>query len=167
MRKRQTNSACAAYMTVEASLLIPMVLCVIVIALYVAFFLYDRCVLYQDAYILCLHESYQKDEGEPAVDTSRMEEEAQELATNRYFALDSLEASADADGLWSIYEGTADMAPAAFGEYFLMPQDIWTMSFSAKSRKTDPAWSIRSWRRKSQLVQSGISYVTEAISGTN
>lgn len=148
-------------------MLMPMVLCVLVIAIYTAFFLYDRCVLYQDAYILCLHESYQKDEGEPSVDTSRIEEEAQELEKSRYFALDSLEGTADSDGLWSIYEGTAVTAPAAFGEYFLMPKDIWTLSFIASSRKTDPAWSIRSWRRKSQMVQSGISYLTDAVGSSD
>lgn len=146
----------SAYMTVEASLLMPMVLCILVVCIYVAFLLYDRCILYQEAYLVCLRESYQKDEGEPSVDTERMEEAAQEVIGVRTFAVDSLSGEASADGNRAVYQGAAVVAPAAFDGISLVPEGIWNISFHAESRKTDPAWYIRSWRRKSYLIMAGL-----------
>lgn len=145
----------SAYMTVEAALLLPMVLCVIVIGYYVSFFLYDRCVLNQDSYLLCLRESYRKDEEEPSVSTEDMEEAVGQLIGLRCFGLDTLEGQAQADGKWAVYEGSADVLPAVFGSYFLMPEDIWQISYTAKSRKNDPSWEIRSWRRKTAVLKEG------------
>ena len=148
-------------------MIMPMVLCILVICIYAAFLLYDCCVLYQDAYIVCLRESYQKDEGEPEVDIGRMEEEAAEWFGSRAFAVDTWSAEASADGKWAVYEGTARVAPAVFGRFFLMPEDIWNLSFSARSRKNDPAWSIRSWRRKSYVVTEGLSTLAEVLGASD
>lgn len=41
------------YMTIEASLIIPFVLCIFVFLIFAAFFLYNKCILNQDAYIKC------------------------------------------------------------------------------------------------------------------
>ena len=37
-----------AYMTVEASFVIPMALCLIVLTIYLSFYMYNKCVLTQD-----------------------------------------------------------------------------------------------------------------------
>ena len=152
-------------MTVEATLLLPMVLCILVAAIYAAFLLYDRCMFYQDAYLLCLRESYRREDGEPSVDTNAITEASDDFLSSKYCAVDEWSGAASADGLWAVFEGTAIVSPAAFGDYFLMPEDIWTVSFSAKSRKTDPAWSIRNWRRKSHVIESGLKYLTDYTEG--
>ena len=150
-----------AYLTIEASMIMPMVLCILVICIYAAFLLYDRCILYQDAYLVCLRESYRKDEDSPSVDTAWMDEEASDVVGSRAFAVDLLSGEESSDGEWAWYQGTAVVAPAVFGTFFLMPQEIWNIAFSAKSRKTDPSWSIRSWRRKSYVVKAGLTTLTE------
>ena len=166
--KRIHGQGVPAYMTVEASLIMPMVLCVLVICIYTAFLLYDCCVLYQEAYLVCLRESYRKDAGSPSVNTGRIEDDASELIGSRVFAVSTLNGAASSDGLWAVYEGTAEVAPAVFGSFYLMPKSIWNISFSARSRKTDPSWSIRSWRRKSYIVKAGLKtltgYLTEQTS---
>ncbi len=40
------------YMTLEASLVMPVVICVIVLIIYFTYYLYGRCMLSQDTYIL-------------------------------------------------------------------------------------------------------------------
>ena len=155
-RKKRERAALRAYMTVEASMIMPMVIGVLVICIYAAFLLYDRCVLYQEAYLVCLRESYRKDSDGPAVDTEEMDEAAADLIGELVFAADTWSGTADKDGKWAVYQGTAAILPAVFGGFFLMPEDIWKITFTASSRKTDPAWSIRSWRRKSYLIKTGI-----------
>ncbi len=152
--KKEGRQWKGAYMTVEASLLMPMVLCLFVILIYVSFYLYDRCVFQQDAYILCLRESIQKDEGAPSVDAKRLQSGAASQFGNKYFAVSSLKTDAYAEGNCCVFEGTARILPTSFGSYFLMPKDIWSANFHAEKRKTDPAWSIRSLRRKSHILKS-------------
>lgn len=158
-RNRQGKASLRAYMTVEASMIMPMAIGVLVICIYAAFFLYDRCVLYQEAYLVCLREGYRKDADEPAVDTEEMDETAAELIGKRVFAADTWSGTSESDGEWAVYQGTVTMIPAVFGEFFLIPDGIWKITFTASSRKTDQAWSIRSWRRKSYLIKTGIEAV--------
>ena len=48
-------------MTLEAALVIPMVICVITLIILFTYYLYGRCVLSQDAYILAFRASVDKD----------------------------------------------------------------------------------------------------------
>jgi hypothetical protein len=45
------------YLTIEASLIIPFVLCTYVFLMFTSFFLYNKCVLNQDTYIKCFRAS--------------------------------------------------------------------------------------------------------------
>ncbi len=50
------------YMTLEASFLITWTLFLFVLLIYLSFYSYDKCVLFQDAYTICFRGSVQKDE---------------------------------------------------------------------------------------------------------
>ena len=50
------------YMSVEASFLITWTLFIFVLLIYLSFYTYDKCVLFQDAYTVCFRGSIQKDE---------------------------------------------------------------------------------------------------------
>lgn len=52
------------YMTLEASFIIPWVIFLFAFLIYACFYLYDKCVLFQDAYVLALRGSVQKEEAE-------------------------------------------------------------------------------------------------------
>lgn len=156
MIARKMNRGLKGYMTVEAALIIPMVLCIIVILIYTSFFLYDRCLFAQDSYLLCLREAYRKEEGAPKVDADRLAAGAEKQFGTKYFAVDSFSGDASVKGKYGFYEGTAKVAPKVFGTYFLMPKTIWNQCFSSASRKNDPPWYIRSYRRKSYFIKKGI-----------
>lgn len=151
-----------AYMTVEASLILPMVFCAFVILMYTAVYLYDRCLFTQDAYIACLRESRRKEEGEPSVDPARIEAEMRELTESGYCAVRSWAGTAGAEkGILTetgTFRGVARVTPAVFGGSILMPDNIWDMTFSASAGKNDPAWMIRSFRRKAFLLGKAMQF---------
>ncbi len=148
------GKALPAYMTVEAVFVMPMVLCILIITIYVAFLLYDRCVFAQDAYVLCLRESIQREEGAPRVDAERIKSNEQRQFGTKYFAVNSLTSEAYAEGRRCIYEGSVRVLPTSFGSDELMPKSIWNATVRASARKTDPPWSIRGFRRKLYVAKN-------------
>lgn len=154
-------------MTVEAALIIPIVLCIFVIAIYASWFLYDRCLFTQDVYLACLRESYRKeafsdsDGGRPEVHPERIESDVRKMVGQNYFALSHWEGRAGSDRYTGTYQGTARVAPTVFTSSSIMPRGIWDMAFSAESRKADTPWMIRSYRRKSYMVTKGIDLVKQ------
>ena len=74
--------------TVEASFLMPMILTVIVLIIYLAFFLHDRALLQSAAYTSCLRGS-QMTEGEDVY--AQVEKSSRELIRNRLLATGSVE----------------------------------------------------------------------------
>ncbi len=156
-RKRSLD----AYMTIEAAFVMPMVLCLFVMLIYTAFYLYDRCVFLQDAYILCFRESIRREEGAPKTDSDRIRQAETRQFGGKYFAVRSLESSVWAEGKKILYQGTARVLPSSFGGYFLMPKSIWTLTFQGSARKTDPPWAIRSYRRKSYILKKGLRALTD------
>lgn len=146
-----------AYLTVEAAMLIPMVLCLYVMLIYTAFYLYDRCLFRQDASLLCFRESIRREEGAPAVNPEQIRQNEKRQFGTKYFAVSRIQTQATKDGKKAVYQGSASVLPTSFGGYFMMPKKIWTLTFQASARKTDPPWSIRSFRRKSWLVKQGLT----------
>lgn len=139
-----------AYFTVEASFIIPMVLVIFVLILYLGFFLYDRCLFSQDAYLLCFRGSILKEEEEIEEKVASMRAEQ---FGRKYFALDSQESEVSEDGKWIVMEGEASLAPAVFGRAALMPEGVWRISYRGKARKTDPVYQFRRYRRIRYLAQ--------------
>ena len=131
-------------MTVEASFLIPMVLCIIVIMLYTAFYLYDRCLFHQDAYLLCYRESITKEE---STIQNKVESAKTDVFGKKYYALSSIETSVNRNGRTIALSGTGKVQPAAFGGYFLMPKSIWMIRFAGAAKAYDPPLQIRKFRR--------------------
>lgn len=146
-----------AYMTVEAAFVMPMILCVFIVTIYAAFLLYDRCLFAQDARVLCLRESIQRDDGAPKVDAERLKSNEQRQFGTKYFAVSSLSTSAYAEGKRCVYEGSFRVLPTSFGGSEIMPKTIWNASIRTSARKTDPPWSIRSFRRKIYAAEHLIS----------
>ena len=82
----------AAYMTLEATLIIPFVMCICVAIIYVGFYQYDRCLMRQDAYRAALFGSsiYRADNGEvynAAYDKVSAESEGKYVGTDSMFSI--------------------------------------------------------------------------------
>jgi hypothetical protein len=126
------------YMTVEASLVLPMVLCVMVVLLYLGFFLYDRCAMEQDAYLHAYQESVARRPGAGKEGSLRTAERSLILADDRTEQVEKRAAV--------ICTVTADLETGIFAGSPLMPED-WRLGAREKARVTDPPHSFRRYRR--------------------
>lgn len=152
----------AGYMTVEASLIMPMVLCVITVLIYTGYFLYNRCLATQDAYILCFRESIHKDDSLWSYpDGSVVRDEEEDQVGDKYLAVKSKSTDVSIDGSIIRYSGEGNVAPPLFGGNVIMPQGIWTYRYGMSARHTDPPLNIRKARRIYDLAHMLYSAVSQ------
>ena len=82
-------------MTLEASFLITWTLFLFVLLIYLSFYSYDKCVLFQDAYTICFRGSIQKDEGQVAPYISA---NMQKQFGKKYFGVGKVQGTVDKNG---------------------------------------------------------------------
>ena len=83
------------YMTIEASFIVSWTVFLFVLLIYLSFYSYDKCVLFQDAYAVCFRGSIQKKENQvvPYI-SSHM----QEQFGRKYFGVGQVQGSVDRNG---------------------------------------------------------------------
>lgn len=141
------------YMTVEAALILPIVLCIYTLLIYTGYYLYNRCVATQDAYVLCYRESIHKDQSLWSYpDGSIVRKEEAEQVGSKYLALKSKSTEVATDRSAIRYSGEGSVTPPLFGGNVIMPQDIWTFRYGMSARHTDPPLNIRKARRVYDLA---------------
>lgn len=131
--------------TVEASLLFPLILSVIVFLIYISFFLHDRCVMNQSAYQAALRGSRVKTEEGRVIATA--ERAASELIENSLLAtrnvshtvtIDGSEVRVTYEGILSIPTGTLFMK--------ISGSDGIPVRGSGSAKRKDPIKFIRECR---------------------
>ena len=130
-----------AYFTVEAALVIPVVISIIVMVMYLSFYLYDRCVLSQDCYVLCYRQSIEKGKADRAG-----REAARAQFGEKLFMLSRFETSSS-NGQAIHVRGNAAMTPPLFGLPLFDAEENWTLGVEEKAKKTDPPGDTRRVRR--------------------
>lgn len=123
------------YMTLEASLIVPMVICVLCLLIYFAEYMYGRCIISQDSYMLAFRAS---------VECSRQKISASEYvagnmrnqAGKKYFGSSAPSFIGEQSGKEIKVTGTSNIKHSAMGGYFLKPKSGWGLeaSFTAKQR---------------------------------
>ena len=63
------KSRCNAYITLEASFIVPLMTIIFVIIIYITFFEYNSCVIYQDSYIAALRGSQLREMSESEIES--------------------------------------------------------------------------------------------------
>jgi hypothetical protein len=148
MKSKFIHQRAGAYMTIEASFIVPAVLCIFLIVIYCCFYQYDRSCFDMDAYILCLRESHRKDASLwRAPQASKVKEASGEMFGNKYFLISNLDIRAKTKGREISCCGSADVRPEGFRGFYLMPEDIWTLRYAGHATQTDPALRLRRFRR--------------------
>ena len=109
------------YMTVEASFIVPMVICVFALLIYLANFMYGRCLLTQDCYILAFRASMEDSPKEYVVQKSG-------LFGRKYFGNKEPVFEAEADKKAVTVRAATQTKHRAMGNYFLKPGGVWEIS---------------------------------------
>lgn len=153
MVRKKKDIWCNGYMTIEAALLFPVIFTVIILMLYTGFFVYDRCLLENSAYIAALRGSRMQ-----LMDNEEIYEETYELAKdlveNRIFAVNSIRQSVTVsfDEVEVCYEASV-IPPVGTLLMHMTNKDYFKICVkkSAKRMKTIPI--IREFRRAEQAMQ--------------
>ena len=130
-------------MTLEASLLMPMVICVIALLIYFSYYLYGRCVLSQDVYILAFRAANTDNPefaGHPAEYVAR---KGKEKLGNKYFGSTLPTLTTDVRGDEVLVKGSASVRHSAMGRYFLKPQKGWEYEAAGRGKRMEYAEHIR------------------------
>lgn len=152
MKKNSQNSSDpGGYLTTEAAMIVPLIIILYCILIYLCFYQYDRCLLAQDSYLVCLEISGRKENREQA-----------HAALNRakYFMLSDLQEAVRIDGRQVNMEGNAGILPQVFTEHSMMPEN-WRMSFSAAAAANDPPKDVRLYRRVRWILKKGYEFLTK------
>ena len=137
----------SGYMTLEAALVVPMALCSIVLLIYFSYFLYGRCILTQDAYILAFRATKQNNTGWEEDPAGFVADRASDVLGKKYFGSDEPTVSAASNGKTVTVSGRAQARHLAMGRYFLKPQSGWEYEVFMKATKRETAKHIRTFMR--------------------
>lgn len=135
--KRQED----AYFTVEAALIVPVVICIFVMVMYMSFYLYDRCVMTQDCYVLSYRQSIEKAGRDRAGDETMLAQ-----SKNRLFMLSNVQIGSS-NGRTVEVRANGEMEPPLFGLQLFESSRKWLIGIEKKARKTDPPKAYRKVRR--------------------
>ena len=147
-------------MTLEASLIVPMVICVFCLIIYFSFYLYGRCMLSQDTYILAFRAvttNLPDYEDDPA---SYVMSKAKDKAGNKYFGSSEPAFEADVSGDEVLVRGRSDAHHAAMGRYFLKPQEGWEYEAAGRATGIEYSENIREMTRFKDFATGVIEHIS-------
>ncbi len=132
-----------AYFTLEMSLVFPIVLFVMALLIHFTFYLYGRCILSQDTYLLAFRTSVASERDTGGDRESYLLSLADAVFGSKYFANDypSVEVGISADAVRVI--STTEASHRAMSGSSLMPAGSWVHYAGARAEIIDPSARIR------------------------
>ena len=133
-------------MTLEASLIMPMVICVFVIIMSFTYYLYGRCILSQDTYILAFRASIGRGEAGDNK-ASIVASKTDDKLGKKYFGTTKPTIKTEVKGKEVIVRGYANVRSRAMGRYFLKPKTGWDFMAAGRAKDLDCIRHIRKIKR--------------------
>lgn len=131
------------YMTVEAAFLITWTVFLFVLLIYLSFYSYDKCVLFQDAYTVCFRGSIQKEEDQvvPYINAHM-----QQQFGRKYFGAGKVQGTVDRNGNTTSVTGECQVK-VPIRQFFTMHDRAgWKIKTKAKAQIINPTKVIRKCR---------------------
>ena len=132
------------YMTLEASFIITWTLFLFVLLIYLSFYSYDKCVLFQDAYTICFRGSIQKDEEQvvPYISAKK-----QKQFGKKYFGVGKVQGTVDKIGNMARVTGECQVKVPIRQLFTMHGKEGWRIRTRAKAQIVNPTKMIRRCRR--------------------
>lgn len=146
-------------MTLEASLIIPMVICVFVLLIYFSYYLYGRCMLSQDAYILAFRAT-RADEKQYKSMSSYVGNRADEKVGKKYFGSTRPSFKPQTSGKTITVNASAQVRHGAMHRYFLMRKKKWGYKAAGRAKKLEYARHIRRFTRIKDIGKEILDFDT-------
>lgn len=131
------------YMTVEASFIITWTIFIFVFLIYLSFYSYDKCVLFQDSYAVCFRGSIQKQEDNivPYISTHM-----QEQYGRKYFAASEVHGSVNRSGNIADVTGECQVKVPIRSVFTMYDKSGWQIRTRARAQIINPTHIIRKSR---------------------
>lgn len=139
------------YMTLEASLLMPMVICVMALLIYFTYYLYGRCIISEDSYILAFRATVSDKGGAPYDPEGYVAERSSVVAGEKYFGSSKPEFEPKVTGKDVRVVGKSSTRHGAMGRYFLKPSGSWEFEAAGRATRRQYTRHIRVLTRLSDL----------------
>ena len=136
-------------MTLEASLVVPMIICVFALLIYFTYYLYGRCVLSQDTYILAFRASIAESDAQSVVSEKR-----ERVLGRKYFGAEKPRIGVSTSGKDIRVSGRTNVRSRAMGNYFLKPKTGWGYEAAGKARKLEQIKHIRTVKRLKDIGEN-------------
>lgn len=147
---KEGRKALKGYMSIEASFIMPWVIFIFVFLIYASFYLYDKCVLFQDAYTLCLRASVQKEEGGAM---KYINKHMEEKFGSKYFGVGNIDKSARESGKEIRVMGSCSVK-IPFDNFLTFSKESgWKIQTEAKAQIINPTKIIRKCRIAENLIE--------------
>ena len=137
------------YMTVEASFIITWTIVLFVFMIYLAFYSYDKCVLFQDSYGVCFRGSIQKDEKQIV---PYINQHMKEQYGKKYFGVGEVKGSVNASGKTVSVMGECSVKVPVRSVFTKAGENGWNIRTQAKAQIVNPTRMIRTCRAVKQIV---------------
>lgn len=130
-------------MTLEASFIITWTLFLFVLLIYLSFYSYDKCVLFQDAYTICFRGSIQKDEEQvvPYISANM-----QKQFGKKYFGVGKVQGTVDKNGNMASVTGECQVKVPIRKLFTMHGKEGWRIRTRAKAQIVNPTKMIRRCR---------------------
>lgn len=137
------------YMTVEAGFIVPWAFFLLVFLIYASFYLYDKCVLFQDVYAVCFRGSIQKEDDSQL---SYVNTHLQEQFGQKYFAVEYVDGRAEQSGKELHTYGTCRVQIPIVNFLTMAGNKGWQIQTSAKAQILNPTDIIRKCRMAENML---------------
>lgn len=146
MKKNLFKTKIGAYFTLEAALIFPIVLSVVLLVIYLLFYEYDRCLMEQDMGALSLYgATVQAEDNEARMRLLAARKNA--LYEEKYIAWNNGEVSMRLEKGKIQVERTGTLLFPFLGMSFWSSDSSWGTTVKYESAVMSPAAMIRNWRR--------------------
>lgn len=148
MWRRQYNG----YFTVEAALMIPLILILYLFIIYMAFFQYDRCLLTQEMYVLALRGS-REIYGNYQTVYHKVRKEQEDQYIEKYVAMEFQQSDISVSKQKVTVQQKGGLKNPFWNTEGKFPE-IWEVSAKRSSRRIRPAVVIRECRRAERAAEA-------------
>lgn len=131
------------YMSVEASFIITWTVFIFVFLIFLSFYSYDKCVLFQDAYAVCFRGSIQKKED---MVVPYISAHIQEQFGKKYFGVGKVYGSVDRNGNTTSVIGECQVKVPIHQLFTMYDKSGWKIRTQAKAQIINPTKAIRKCR---------------------
>lgn len=134
----------------EASFIITWTVFLFVLLIYLSFYSYDKCVLFQDAYTVCFRGSVQKKEEQVV---SYIDAHMQKQFGKKYFGVGKVVGTVDRDGNTTSVTGECQVKVPVRQFFTMHDQEGWKIRTRAKAQIINPTKMIR----RSRMAKNAVS----------